>query len=237
MNVHLRIGDNRTFSLKQAVLVYQDGTRAFATLHEVKCRPNEAPYLCAGQSVTTGFLQTLAKGLGASVGAEVLPEHVLARTPELIAWWSGAQPRLMFFGDGNDEAKKLNGKMFPHPALVFMIHGRELFVRALAEDCRPTADTRLRNAPYWNTDSAGRVCLGSMRVPEEASVGSLSHWENAYFASEFTHPSGAVRLTTHPGGFLGLWSNLAGRKQSFPVKFLADSKQTLQEFVQRRGEE
>ncbi len=67
-------------------------------------------------------------------------------------------------------------------------------------------------------------------------TGSLSHWENAYFASEFTHPSGAVRLTTHPGGFLGLWSHLAGRKQSFPVKFLADSKQTLQEFVQRRGE-
>ena len=166
MNVHLRIGDNRTFSLKQAVLVYQDGIRAFATLHEVKCRPNESPYLCAGQSVTTGFLETLAKGLGASVEAEVLPEHVLARTPELIAWWSGSQSRLMFFGDGNAEAQKLNGKMFPHPALVFMIHGRELFVRALAEDCRPTADTRLeeravlehrcaRSSVSWQYASSG----------------------------------------------------------------------------------
>ena len=58
-------------ALKQAVLLYQDGSRAFATLHEVKCRPNEAPYLCAGQSVTTGFLETLAKGLGASMEAEV----------------------------------------------------------------------------------------------------------------------------------------------------------------------
>jgi PRTRC genetic system protein B len=236
MNVHLRIGDNRTFSLKQAVLLYQEGSRAFATLHEVKCRPNEAPYLCAGQSVTTGFLETLAEGLGASMGAEVLPEHVLARTPELIAWWSRAQPRLMFFGDGNAEAKTLNGKMYPHPALAFVIHGRELFVRALAENCRPAADTRLRNAPYWNTDAHGRVCLGSMRVPEETGVGSLSRWEDAYFASEFTHPSGAVRLTTHPGGFLGLWSSLAGRKDKFPVKFLADSKQTLQEFVQRTPE-
>ncbi len=236
MNVHLRIGDNRTFSLKQAVLVYQDGTRAFATLHEVKHRPEEAPYLCAGQSVTTGFLETLAKGLGASVAAEVLPEYVLARTPQRIAWWSRVRPGLMFFGDGNAEAKKLNGKMYSHPALVFMIHGRELFVRALAQDCRPTAETRLKNAPYWNTDAQGRVCLGSMRVPDEASVGSLSSWENAYFASEFTHPSGAVRLTTHPGGFLGLWSSLAGKKHKFPVKFLADSQQTLQEFVERKGE-
>lgn len=235
MEAHVRIGNNRIFSLKQAVLLYQEGSRTFATLHEVKIRPDQAPYLCAGQSVTTGFLEALAKGLGASMGAEVLPEHVLARTPELIAWCSKAQPRLMFFGDGNAESKKLNGKMYPHPALVFMIHGRELFVRALTENYRPAADTRLRNAPYWNTDAHGRVCLGSMRVPEEVGVNALSRWEEAYFASEFTHPSGAVRLTTHPGGFLGLWSNLAGRTHNFPVKFLADSRQTLQEFVERKG--
>lgn len=236
MNTHLRIGDNRTFALKQAVLLYQDGSRAFATLHEVKHRPNEAPYLCAGKSVTAGFLETLAKGLGASMAAEILPDYVLSRTPDLIAWWSRARLRLMFFGDGTTETKVLNGKMYPHPALVFMIQGRELFVRALAENRRPTADTRLCNAPYWNTDKHGRVCPGSMRVPGETGVASLAGWEDAYFASEFTHPSGAVRLTSHPGGFVGLWSSLAGRKRDFPVKFLAESKQTLQEFVGKRGE-
>jgi PRTRC genetic system protein E len=129
-----------------------------------------------GQSVTTGFLQTLAKGLGASVGAEVLPEHVLARTPELLAWWSGAQLRLMFFGDGKDEDKKLNGKMFPHPALVFMIHGRELFVRALAEDCQPTADTRLRNAPYWNTPNKSQEFLKYARGTNEIAEQFVA-WE------------------------------------------------------------
>jgi PRTRC genetic system protein B len=236
MDVRVRIGDNRIFTLKQAVLLYQEGGRTFATLHEVKCQPDGARFLCAGQSVTTGFLETLAAGLGASMAAEVLPGHVLARTPELIAWWSHAQPRLMFFSDGNPEATRLNAKMYPHPALVFMIHGRELFVRALAEDCRPKANTRLKSAPYWNTDDQGRVCLGSMRVPEETSVSSLAGWENAYFASEFTHPSGVVRVTTHPRGFLGLWSDLAGPKRRFPVKFLADCKQTLEEFIHRKGE-
>ncbi len=38
-----------------------------------------------------------------------------------------------------------------------------------------------------------------------------------------------------PRGFLGLWSSLAGRKRNFPVRFLADSKQTLEEFVQGKG--
>src|SRR5882762_2859627 len=38
-------------------------------------------------------------------------------------------------------SEKAEQQDVPHPALVFMIHGRELFVRALAEDCRPTAET------------------------------------------------------------------------------------------------
>jgi PRTRC genetic system protein B len=231
MDIHVRIGDNRIFALKQAVLVYQEGNRAFATLHEVKHRHNEAPYLCAGQSVTTGFLETLARGLGASMAAEVLPENALARTSGLIAWWSRAQARLMFFGDSDSKTRHLNGKMYPHPALVFMIRGRELFVRALRENRRPQSDTRLMNAPYWNTDVVGRVCLGSMRVPDDVNAASLRGWEDAYFASEFTHPSGAVRLTSHRGGFVGLWSSLAERKH-FPARFLTRSNQTLRDFIE-----
>ena len=173
MDVHVRIGANRIFALKQAVLLYQEGSRVFATAHEVKHQSGQAPYLCAGQSVTTAFLETLAKGLGASMASEVLPENVVARTPELIAWWSRAQRRLMFFGDGDPKTRNLNGKMYPHPALVFMIRGRELSVRALAENRRPRAETQLKNAPYWNTDAQGRVCLGSMCVPDEVSASSL----------------------------------------------------------------
>ena len=119
----------------------------------------------------------------------------------------------MFFGDGNEDTTELNGQMYPHPGLMFMINGRELFVRALAENRRPTADTSLKNAAYWNTDEHGRRLsrkhASSRRSKRWLPIG----WENAYFASEFTHPSGAVRLTTHPGGFLGLWSSLAGRER------------------------
>jgi hypothetical protein len=75
-----------------------------------------------------------------------------------------------------------------------------------------------------------------MRVPEEVSAQSIAGWEAAFFASEFTHPSGAVRLTKHPGGFVGLWSGLAGSKGAFPSEFLTDAKQTLRQFIEG-GEE
>ena len=232
MEAQVRIGANRRFILKNALLVYGDGSGAFATLHEVRGEKEGAPYLGPGQSLTTAFLRSLAHGLGVRMAPEILPENVLARTPDLIVWWTQAQHRCMFVGGGSDEAGRLNGRMYPHPALVFKIWGRDLFVRALAADARPSAETRLMMAPYWNTDSRACVCQGSMRVPEEVSAQSIAGWEAAFFGSEFTHPSGAVRLTSHSGGFAGLWSSLTDSKGPFPTEFLTDAKQTLREFIE-----
>ncbi|HLY62536.1 MAG TPA: PRTRC system protein B [Terriglobia bacterium] len=232
MEAQVRIGNSRHFALKSAVLVYGDGPAAFATLHEVQAEKGQTPYLGPGQSLTTSFLRALAHGLGARVAPEILPENILARTPDMVVWWSQAQRRVMFFGGGSEEAQKLNGRMYPHPPLVFKISGQELFVRALGPDARPSATTPLKTAPYWNTDGQGLVCQGNMRVPDDVRVGSIAGWEDAYFSSEFTHASGAARLTSHPGGFFGLWSSLADSAEKFPTQFLTDAKQTLREFIE-----
>jgi PRTRC genetic system protein B len=66
----------------------------------------------------------------------------------------------------------------------------------LEGDERPSADTRLKVAPYWNTnDGEGRVCVGTMRTPDSDGVGGIEAWERGFFQSEFTHPYGAARLT------------------------------------------
>jgi PRTRC genetic system protein B len=163
---------------------------------------------------------------------EIFSENVLARTPDMLVWWSRAQRRVMFFGGGSEEARRLNGRMFPHPALVFKISSQDLFVRALETDARPCANTPLKTAPYWNTNGQGLVCQGSMRVPDEVNVDSIGGWEEAYFSSEFTHASGAVRLTSHLGGFFGLWLSLADGPDKFLSEFLTDAKQTLREFIE-----
>jgi PRTRC genetic system protein B len=139
----------------------------------------------------------------------------------------------MFFGEADAEARKLSGKLFPHPPLVFKVHGRELYVRALEKNVRPEVGARLKTAPYWNVAGEdGRVCLGTVRAPEDVSVTSIGAWQSAFHNSEFTHALGAVRLTTHPGGFVGLWQKLAG-KRHFPMRYLVGAKETLAEFVAR----
>jgi len=146
-------------------------------------------------------------------------------------WWSPASRQIMFFGEANAEARKLSGKLFPHPPLVFKVRGRELYVRALEKNLRPEAVTGLKTAPYWNVAGEdGRVCLGTVRAPEDVSVTSIGAWQSAFHNSEFTHALGAVRLTTHSGGFVGLWQKLAGKRR-FPARYLAEAKETLAEFV------
>jgi PRTRC genetic system protein B len=233
MEAYVQIGASSNLQLRHALLVYTDQQRAFATLHDVVNQAEGAPLLAPAQPLSLTFLRRLAEGLGSHVAPEVLPENVLARTPEMIVWWSPAARRIMFFGEADDEARKLNGLNFPHPPLVFKVRGREVFVRALEKNIRPQANTPLKTAPYWNTaGDDGRVCLGTTRAPESASVGSIRSWEAAFFQSSFTHALGAVRLTSHKKGFIGLWRNLAGKK-AFPVRYLTDAKETLRDFVGR----
>jgi PRTRC genetic system protein B len=184
MKAYVNIGANHEFRLAQAVLVYRGGANgAFASLHQVKQAENGIPHLTPGEALTTAFLRILAQGLGAQVKPEILPDNVLARTPDMLVWWSPPQRRVMFFGGVDKEARKLNGLVFPHPALIFKVVGKDLLVRALATISRPTPETPLKMAPYWNTDSRGLVCAGSMRVPESSDIASISGWQDAYFQS------------------------------------------------------
>ena len=167
MKAYVNTGANHEFKLSEAVLVYRDGGNgAFASLHQVKQAENGIPYLTPGEALTTAFLRTLAQGLGAQVKPEILPDNVLARTPDLLVWWSRPQCRVMFFSGTDQEARKMNGLDFPHPALVFKVMGKDLFVRAMTTTSRPAPGTPLKTAPYWNTDSHGLVCASSMHVPE-----------------------------------------------------------------------
>lgn len=231
MEAHVEIGESCKLELRHALLVYEDDRRAFATLHDVLPQAASAPQLAPAQPLSLSFLKRLSEGLGARIAPEVLPANVLARTAEMMVWWVAASRRIMFFGEMDKKARTLNGFVFPQPPLVFRVCCGELFVRALGLNARPEAASRLKTAPYWNVAADnGRVCLGTTRVPDDLAVGSMASYETAFFQSEYTHPLGAARLTTHPGGFVGLWGDLRG-KTKFPTRDLIDARQTLREFV------
>ena len=139
MRFSIDVGSELELKLYQAVLLYRNdhGNRFMATVHGVVQKETDGtPLLGSGQLLSTAALRELAKQLGTSCPAEFLPENVVARTPELIAWWTPAAVRPMFFRDGSELAD-ISGKLFPHPALLFVVRNGVLFVRALPANRRP----------------------------------------------------------------------------------------------------
>lgn len=234
MQVAIQIGKSRDFHLKQAILIYEDQVsqrEKFATVHQVARGQDQQANLGPGTLLTTDFLESLYRGLERAPRAMLLPEHVLACTSDLLAWWTPRRRHRMFFSEGAEDRRAINGAIFPHPALVWRVQRGSLFLRALEISVRPKPETKLMVAPYWNTAAAtGDVCEGDMRRPKHTDIATMLEWEEGFFNSRFTHPSGIGKLTSHAGGFIGLWTELVGTDQ-FPSKYLAPSKQTLEEFV------
>jgi PRTRC genetic system protein B len=113
---------------------------------------------------------------------------------------------------------------------VWRVNNGDLQIRALVQNTRPNGTTALAVAPFWNLSEDGRVCTGTMRCPDNASVASILKWERVFYESAFTHAN-VGRLTRHQGGFEGLWTELADNRKPFPQATLIRLPQTLAEFV------
>ena len=238
MHAQISLSSTKSFELREALLIYRSdrdseraGPTAFVTKHSVEVDSSGVPSLGAGSALQEGDLLMLCTQLRGALPIEFLPSNVLLRSEDSITWWTPASIRRMFYAkEKSSEVAQLSGKRFPQPPLLFRAHKHHLDVRALLRNERPDLQTVLYRAPYWNVNDRGNVCLGTARVPPQATVDSLPRWESAFFESEFTHPNASKKLTEHPDGFVGLWRSLA-EKRRFPAQFLAAADQTLHQFI------
>jgi PRTRC genetic system protein B len=203
-------------------------------VHQVLREGNEpqSPQLGPGSLLTTAFLRALCRGLEGEAKPTILPENVLAYSSDLLIWWTPPRVHAMFFSDGAEDRAAINGRICPHPPLVWKVHRGCLYLRALQESARPTAESPLMVAPYWNTEvKRGDVCEGDMPRPRQTDVTTMLEWEEGFFNSRFSHPSGLGTLTSHAGGFISLWTELIDAPQ-FPAHYLTPANQTLEQFAQ-----
>lgn len=200
----------------------------FVTLHEV-IHDRQGARLAEGQLVTPDLLIDLMVSLGKSVPTEILPERVLVRTTETIAWWLPAGERTMFFSDrGGDAAlQRMNAKRYPHPPLLFKASGTHLWIRALARNERPGASTKLYMAPYWNCYEKWRCLHGEHEDPSReishgyrrVGAGILSERVHARSRSPQAHT-----LPGRPPGHVGVSRRQEKVFRQIPGRKEADSR-------------
>lgn len=240
------VSDNTTVFLSKAILVYQEASRhmsylgstAFASIHEVsdtgtKAKPNVQ--IMPGTPISQEDLLKLMGSLADKYvsQAEILPASVLSFSPSHLVWWMPAGTRTVFFN--NRELGKKSA-VVPHPPLLFMVVQGQWSVFALNANVRPTAETVLFHAPYFNVFDTGSICAGSAVIPKQLSTTSIPIWEAAFFDSEFTHVNGHTKKIAHPDGEYAFWkAMLDGQYKEFPLDLLVDFGMTLGGAIQNLG--
>lgn len=218
--------------LAKAVLLYQEGRHqgdAFATVHEVTGVEEGQPALSSGQLLTVEGLREIHRALYRVQRLEVLPQQVLAASPERLVWFEPARSRVMFFTTADDYLNGLSGQSFPQPPLLFIAGERSLKMFALEENERPTGSSPVYTAPYYNTDHRG-VCLGSMPLPIALSVHDTDSYSDAFFHSAFTHGS-SERLLKGWGGSYGEFWEHARQQGGFPTQHLVPQHKTVEDVI------
>ena len=110
MRFSIDVGGELELKLFQAALLYRNsgGNRHMATVHNIiQCEAGGVPSLGPGQLLSMAGLRELTKLLGTGCPVEVLPQEVLARTPDMLAWWTPAASRTC------SSARNLSWLMFP----------------------------------------------------------------------------------------------------------------------------
>ncbi|MBO9676319.1 MAG: PRTRC system protein B [Sphingobacteriaceae bacterium] len=162
----------------------------------------------------------------------IIGSHILSIDPThngKVIWYSKAQSRGLYFveslGIPNGHANT--------PALLWVADRHRLSVYALKADRRPTDKTPLYHAPFFNVNSGGVVCMGSVDVNIKKTT-SLEEfttaWENYFFNSYFSH----LMESHNPvkGNAVSLWKRLIGNDKPFPKEKLVQSSKTLKNLLQ-----
>jgi PRTRC genetic system protein B len=226
-------------SATHALLLYSGGNgastsnRGIVTTHTIARAPGRY-VLMPGKPASAAALHQLLTRFNPNIAQQgLLPWNLLRQTPTELLWHCPSQVEPIFFKTEQSELNALSGMRVLHPPLVFYVNRGSLFIAALPDGQRPTLQTKLLRAPYFNISPEGRVCQGTMNGPREIRPEKMPQWEHAFFHSAFTHPhGGAFRITSHSNGHAGLWLAQAQRPYpSFPIEHLVPLELTLGDWL------
>ena len=189
-----RMLQQKTYEAKAALIVYSSGRH----LEEEKwgvyaeIRPIVNGRLSAGHPVSKKAMHDL---LGAfdkqdkdqtALPAGVIPQNMLYADlhSATYVWYTKPGRRLVLF-----EAKNMATDEYAVPGMVYKLSGDRLAVWAF-KGTRPTMETPLLHAPFFNVYESGNVCLGSARHKIEGPLTwekIVEHGETLFWSSRGSH--------------------------------------------------
>ncbi len=146
-----------------------------------------------------------------------------------VIWFTKAGKRNLFF---KDSLGILNGQANV-PPMLWMASKTGLHVFALKSNRRPTENTYLYHAPFFNIYTDGKVCMGTVDVCFQKSAyleGFIQQWEAFFFNSYFSHL--LENRSPVKGNCVNLWKSLIENDDPFPKDRLINTNRTLKNLYQ-----
>jgi PRTRC genetic system protein B len=219
-----------TYSLQHAILMYGSGSGSvdLVTINSV-VQTEAGPVIGEGRAATKAGLLDMLDCVKEAVRKplELLHPNVIAQNDGCMVWWEEAASRRIVF-----HSKEIGKRaaVVSHPPLLFAVNGESWYVFALTENKRPTADTVLHVAPYFNVWSGGLICTGSTQTPAREDANHPECWTRAFFESAFTHPNihEKNKLVLWETGSYAFWRDmLDGKFSTFPNGVLVSMNVTV----------
>lgn len=146
-----------------------------------------------------------------------------------VIWYTKAAKRNLFFKDSLEIS---NGRANV-PPMLWMASKTGLQVYALKSNSRPTENTCLYHAPFFNVYTNGNVCMGTVDVRIKASASLeefIQQWEAFFFNSYFSHL--LENRSPVKGNCVNLWKSLIEKDEPFPKDRLIKTNRTLKNLHQ-----
>ncbi|MFC5849218.1 PRTRC system protein B [Deinococcus petrolearius] len=229
MDVH--IADFNSVIARYALVVYTDplGQSGCIMQHALSIHDGQ-PALAEGIPVTGAVIKNLMQ-LNAVKSLQFLPTHLVALGVNSMAWVEERTTRPLLFGGALDKAvAALDGRPLPQPRLLFVVKQGRFSVYALRGQERPTAETKLAFAPYYNIFSSHEICTGSMRKPAQMQPGDIPAWMESFFYSNFVKPADSNKRWAFSGTYRELW-DAASAAGEFKDEWLVDTNLTLGQVI------
>lgn len=145
-----------------------------------------------------------------------------------VMWYTKPVKRQLFFVENLGIP---NGIAYV-PSLLWVADKYKLHIYALKTDRKPTENTPLYHAPFFNVYAEGNVCMGTVdvNIRNSASLEEFTQaWENYFFNSYFSH----LMQNHNPvkGNCVSLWKQQTGTGEPFPKEVLKKTGRTIKSIL------
>jgi len=161
----------------------------------------------------------------------LLPDKVLYIHPSthgFAIWYTPAQEVEVLF----KESLKIPCGKACVPPLMWKADKNNLQLYAVKTQGKPSIETPLYCAPFFNFYEDGRVCMGTVDIGMD-KVNCLEDfmvaWECCYWGSYFSHLIGEVSPVN--GNIVQVWQQLVNTQKKFPQDILKAKDKTVKDLI------